>query len=141
MTTLQRCSPALQAHGRSLLPLRCDELAGGFLGKTLVHLVYNRGGGTAEPPPLPTHKLSPHDIVALRPVSAAAAGGGGGLADAVAQGVVYRVTETRVVVAVDEVEDAGALEVPLRLDKLANKVRVLHCVRSCRPLLACAALQ
>lgn len=93
------------------------------MGRTLVTLVYNRGGSAAEPPTLPTHRLSPHDIVALRPAAQRGGADGGALADVVAQGVVYRVTEHRVVVAVDELDDSATLDVPLRLDKLANKVR------------------
>ena len=96
-------------------------MEGGFLGKTLLTLVYNRGGSAADPPPLPNHKLTPHDIVAVRPASASAAANGAA-SEAVAQGVVYRVRDSEIVVAVEDVDDAGALDVPLRLDKLANKV-------------------
>jgi hypothetical protein len=111
----------MQAAGRSLLGLRCDETAPGFLGKTLLTLVRYKGGAPGAPALLPAHKLAPHDVVALRPAAAAAGGANG---DEVAtQGVVYRVHEDRVVVAVDEVGDAAALDTPLRLDKLANKAR------------------
>ena len=121
----------VQATGRALLPLRCVDMEGGFLGKTLITLVYGRGGSTAEPPPLPTHRLAPHDIVALRPVATSGCkgeqqggqgGANGGVGDATVQGVVYRVSDTQLIVAADEVDDGAALDVQLRLDKLANKV-------------------
>lgn len=116
----------VQAAGRSLMPLRCTSVEGGFLGKTLLTLVYGRGGPATDPPPLPTHKLSPHDIVAVRPVSTSGAPKGKDAASAVAaQGVVYKVGDTQIVVAADEVAEGADLDVPLRLDKLANKVRCL----------------
>lgn len=114
-----------QASGRSLLPLRCTDMESGFLGKTLLTLIYNRGGSVAEPPPLPTHKLSPHDVVAVRPVAAVRQSGAEGDKERPAQGVVYRVHDTRLVIALDDVDDAAAFDVPLRLDKLANKVRAV----------------
>ena len=64
--------------------------------------------------PLPAHKFGPHDIVAVRPSR-----GGPPLA----QGVVYRLHEASIVVAVDDAPDDG-LEQPLRLEKLANTVGV-----------------
>jgi hypothetical protein len=112
----------VQAHGRSLLPLRCTEMEGGFLGKTLLTFVYNRGGSMADPPALPLHKLSPHDVVAIRPAASAATGDAALLADTIAQGIIFRVFDTKVVVAVEDVEGGSSLDVPLRLDKLANKV-------------------
>jgi hypothetical protein len=46
-----------------------------------------------------------------------------------AAGVIYRVTDSSMVVAVDEAPDEG-LEQPLRLDKLANEVRCVLCVHA-----------
>ena len=68
--------------------------------------------------PLPQHRFSPHDMVALRP----ARGEPGG--PVVASGVVYRLQEAAVVIAVDEAPDEG-LDQPLRLEKLANEVSLL----------------
>lgn len=134
----------MQAAGRSLLGLRCDEASTGFLGKTLLTFVRNKGpAGTATVSgdtnndsnskstsnPLPAHKFSPHDVVAVRTNAAARGGSGGGVEGGegeVAQGVVYRVYEEKIVVAVDELADSASLDVPLRLDKLANKVRSMH---------------
>lgn len=70
------------------------------------------------PLPLAQHKFGPHDVVDLRPSAGAATG------PALASGVVYRVTDTTIIVAVDEAPDEG-LDHPLRLEKLANEVRLL----------------
>lgn len=66
--------------------------------------------------PLPAHKFGPHDNVAVRP----SRGDPGG--PPLVQGVVYRLHEASIVVAVDDAPDEG-LEQPLRLEKLANTVR------------------
>ncbi|GAB4814237.1 hypothetical protein N2152v2_001283 [Parachlorella kessleri] len=111
--TLASCSPeAAQARGVALLNLRLADAEGGLLGRTLLTLVNNKGGGTK---PLPPHKLSPHDIVRLRPSKADSSG------SPLTEGVVYRVKEQSLVVAVEEMPDEG-LDVPLRLEKLANTV-------------------
>ncbi len=61
-------SCASQARGRALLNLRMTEMEGGLLGRTLVTLVSNKGyTGSGKAPELPHHKLSSHDVVALRP--------------------------------------------------------------------------
>jgi hypothetical protein len=78
----------------------------------------NKGFGGPAPVPLPPHKLSPHDVVALRPNSQPQGAGGPPLCS----GLVYRVKETAIVVAVDDMPEDG-LEQPLRLEKLANEVR------------------
>ncbi|GAX76189.1 hypothetical protein CEUSTIGMA_g3633.t1 [Chlamydomonas eustigma] len=92
-----RSAETAQARGTTLLNLRCEDVEG------------------VTAPLLPQHKFSPHDIVALRPSKGPADG------PALVQGVVYRVKETALVVAVDDAPDEG-LEQPLRLDKLANEV-------------------
>ncbi|GIL72077.1 hypothetical protein Vretimale_514 [Volvox reticuliferus] len=111
------CSPeAAQSRGRALLNLRLDDVEGGLLGRTLLTLVSNKGygagGAHAE---LPPHKLGPHDVVALRPSRGPADG------HPLVSGVIYRIRETAIVVAVDETPEDG-LDQPLRLDKLANEV-------------------
>ena len=55
-----------QRKGRALLGLRCVDLRGGLLGKTVVTLELASRKGT-EAPQLPPHKLSPHDVVCIRP--------------------------------------------------------------------------
>ncbi|EFJ52473.1 hypothetical protein VOLCADRAFT_79084 [Volvox carteri f. nagariensis] len=111
------CSPeAAQARGRALLNLRVDDVEVGLLGRTLLTLVSNKGygagAGTAE---LPPHKFGPHDVVALRPSR------GPSDAPPLVSGVIYRVRETAIIVAVDEAPEEG-LDQQLRLDKLANEV-------------------
>eukprot|EP00878_Enallax_costatus_P011993 GHUV01012521.1.p1 GENE.GHUV01012521.1~~GHUV01012521.1.p1 ORF type:complete len:728 (+),score=288.54 GHUV01012521.1:305-2488(+) len=104
-----------QARGRTLLNIRVSDAESGLLGRTLLTLVPNKGFGTTPAVPLPAHKFSPHDVVALK---AANAGLGG---PPLCSGLVYRVRETSIVVAVDEPPEEG-LEQPLRLEKLANEV-------------------
>lgn len=100
--------------------MRCDDASSGFLGKSLLTFVRNKGLPGGAPAPLPAHKFSPHDVVAVRPNAAASSNGDA--AASIAQGVVYRVHDDKIVVAVDDLDDSATLDVPLRLDKLANKV-------------------
>ncbi|KAG2501054.1 hypothetical protein HYH03_000873 [Edaphochlamys debaryana] len=111
------CSPeTAQARGRTLLNLRLDDVEGGLLGRTLLTLVSNKGYGAGGPAPeLPPHKFGPHDVVALRPNRGPADG------PALVSGVIYRIRESAIVVAVDEAPEDG-LDQPLRLEKLANEV-------------------
>ncbi len=123
-----------QAKGRALLNLRLDATEGGLLGRTLLTLVRNKLGSSGEET-LPSHKFSPHDIVRIRPAKGSGGSGGGGGGDSgggdgpssssaagvLAQGVIYRVKETSITVAVDDYPDEG-LDVPLKLEKLANEV-------------------
>lgn len=67
--------------------------------------------------PLPPHKFSPHDVVDVRPNKSDSNG------PALVGGLVYRVKEDCITVAVEEAPDEG-LDQPLRLEKLANEVRV-----------------
>lgn len=111
---LSRCTPEMaQGKGRVLLNLRLDDAEGGLLGRTLLTLVRNKGAPGEDA--LPPHKFSPHDIVRVR----AAKGEPG--SPALAQGIVYRVKESSIIIAVDDVPEDG-LDVPLKLEKLANKV-------------------
>ncbi|GIL45595.1 hypothetical protein Vafri_2803 [Volvox africanus] len=111
------CSPeAAQSRGRALLNLRLDDVEGGLLGRTLLTLVSNKGYGAGGAlADLPPHKFGPHDVVALRPSRGPVDG------PPVVSGVIYRIRETSIVIAVDEAPEDG-LDQPLRLDKLANEV-------------------
>ncbi len=74
--------------------------------------------------PLPPHSLSPHDVVALRPGGKgkpSSASDGTHVGAALAQGVVYRIRDDSVVVALDEAPDTD-LEGALRVDRLGNEV-------------------
>ena len=79
------------------------------------HLLSLQGSGGASTLPLPPHKLSPHDVVDLR------ANKGDSTGPALASGLVYRVKDDAITVAVEEAPDEG-LDQPLRLEKLANEV-------------------
>ncbi|CAI5513333.1 unnamed protein product, partial [Closterium sp. Naga37s-1] len=132
-----RSLASAQAKGRVLCHLRCTEATSGLMGKTLLTLVSNKtgkasskgttadagpagsgagSGSRASGPVLPPHKFTPHDVVAIRANKAE------GAQAAIAQGVVYRVREDAVVVAVDEVPDGEGLDAPVRIEKLANDV-------------------
>lgn len=100
--------------------MRCDDASSGFLGKSLLTFVLNKGVPGTAPVPLPAHKFSPHDVVAVRPNTTASSSNDA--VGSIAQGVVYRVHEDKVIVAVDDLDDSASLDIPLRLDKLANKV-------------------
>ncbi|KAK9868471.1 hypothetical protein WJX84_007692 [Apatococcus fuscideae] len=102
-----------QAKGRVITNLRCSDAEGGLLGRTLLTLVSNKGGGTISSP-LPPHRFGPHDVVALKPNKADPG------AIALATGVVYRTRDDFIVIAVEADIDEG-LDQPLRLEKLANE--------------------
>ncbi|KAL6763961.1 P-loop containing nucleoside triphosphate hydrolase protein [Haematococcus lacustris] len=109
-----------QARGRALLNLRVAEVEGGLLGRTLLTLVSNKGwcggaGAGAPPPDLPPHRFGGHDVVALRPNKGTSEG------PPLCTGVIYRVKDSSVVVAVEEAPEEG-LDQPLRLEQLANEV-------------------
>lgn len=59
-------------------------------------------------------------MVALRPQKGDPSREGG---DEMAQGVVYRLKDSAIIIAFEDVPDGGdGLDVPLRLDRLANDV-------------------
>lgn len=98
-----------QKRGRTLLNLKCTDAESGLLGKTLLTLKPNK----AEL--LPPHKFTPHDVVAIKTNKAEST------APSIGQGVVYRVRDVSITVAVDDVPEDG-LDVPLRIEKLTNDV-------------------
>ncbi|KAL3144155.1 hypothetical protein ABBQ32_14187 [Trebouxia sp. C0010 RCD-2024] len=105
----------VQARGRALLNLKLRDAEGGLLGRTLLTFILNKGSGDAVAHPLPPHKFSPHDVVDVRPNKSDSSG------PALVGGLVYRVKEDCITVAVEEAPDEG-LDQPLRLEKLANEV-------------------
>ena len=111
-----------QRRGRALLGLKCADLRGGLLGKTVLTLELSKRPG-ADAPPLPPHKLTPHDVVAIRPSK------GDASAEPLCSGVVYRVRDTAIEVALDDAPEA--LDGALRLERLANETshrRLAHAV-------------
>jgi len=98
------------SRGACLTGLRVMDCSPGFLGRTVLSLALARGGDA----PLPAHKFGPHDIVALRPSR------GAHDAQPIAKGVVSRVSDSRLDVALDEApDDTGGV---LRVERLANEV-------------------
>jgi len=96
-------------RGDILLALRVVDISPGFLGRTVLTL--SRGEGAL----LPDHRLGTHDLVALR------ASRGGHESPLLARGVVSRVTETTLAVALDEAPEEQ-LDGLLRVERLANDV-------------------
>lgn len=87
------------------------------------------GNGAA----LSAHKLSNHDVVAIRPNKGDSSG------PPIGRGVVYFVADAFIKVALDEPPEE-ALEGTLRLEKLANEVCEMASRPRCEPLPFCAPL-
>ncbi|BBM97873.1 ATP-dependent RNA/DNA helicase IGHMBP2 [Marchantia polymorpha subsp. ruderalis] len=100
---------AAEKKGVTLLNLKCSDVQTGLFGKTVLELKPNRGEL------LPPHKMTPHDVVVLKLNKSDSA------STPLAQGVVYRVKDGSIVIAVEDVPEDG-LNSPLRLEKLANEV-------------------
>ncbi|KAJ7513493.1 hypothetical protein O6H91_23G002000 [Diphasiastrum complanatum] len=98
-----------QKRGCAILNLKCADVQTGLLGKTLLELQPNRGDI------LPPHKLTPHDVVVLKSNKADSTSA------ALGQGVVYRLKDDCITVAVDDIPEDG-LNSSLRLEKVANEV-------------------
>eukprot|EP00898_Chlorokybus_atmophyticus_P008172 jgi/Chlat1/8356/Chrsp80S00636 len=96
-------------RGRTLLNLKCTDVQSGLFGKTVLVLEPNRGEL------LPPHKFTVHDVVALRANKAEAS------SPPLGQGVVYRLKDSAITIAVEDVPEEG-LDAPLKLEKLANDV-------------------
>jgi len=110
---------AAAARGKALPALRLAMEEGGLLGRTLLTLVASEGFAPGAPlgkaPRLPPHKLKPHVSVAITAGSATAARG------APVLGLVYRVRDNAIVVAVDDVPEYD-LDMPLRLEEVADDI-------------------
>ena len=119
---------AATRRGACLAGLRASDASPGFMGRTVVTLTLSRGEGA----PLPAHRFGPHDVVAMRP-SRAEPG-----SPPLARGVVCRLTESSIAVALDDAPDEG-LDGLLRLDQLANEVTHERLKAALRALTAAAA--
>ncbi|KAE9390633.1 P-loop containing nucleoside triphosphate hydrolase protein [Gymnopus androsaceus JB14] len=119
---LSNCSPKLlEQKGLALLGLGIHEVKIGLGGKTLVEL--ERPSAYHTNPIFPPHTLRPGDLARIeanvtaktkKPATT-------DIKDSTAEGVVYKVSDTRVVIAVDS-EDELSLPERCRLVKLANNV-------------------
>ncbi|KAI9121393.1 hypothetical protein K1719_008426 [Acacia pycnantha] len=98
-----------QKRGSTILNLKCVDVQTGLMGKSLIEFQSTKGDV------LPAHKFSTHDVVVLR-LSKADLG-----SPALGQGVVYRLKDSSITVAFDDIPEDG-LNSPLRLEKVANEV-------------------
>ncbi|KAL5538142.1 hypothetical protein UlMin_022594 [Ulmus minor] len=98
-----------QKRGSTILNLKCVDAQTGLMGKTLLEFQSTKGDV------LPAHKFGTHDVVVLKPNKADVG------APALGQGVVYRLKDSSITVAFDEIPEEG-LNSPLRLEKVANEV-------------------
>ncbi|XP_047264354.1 DNA-binding protein SMUBP-2 isoform X8 [Capsicum annuum] len=104
-----RSLDSAQKKGSTILNLKCVDVQTGLMGKTLLEFQSNKGDI------LPPHKFGTHDIVVLKPSKAVLG------CPALGQGVVYRLKDSSITVAFDDVLEEG-LNNPLRLEKLVNEV-------------------
>lgn len=107
--SLTRSSHTSQKRGSIIFNLKCTDAQTGLMGKTLLDFHPNKGDV------LPAHKFSPHDVVVLKPNKAVQG------SCSLGQGVVYRVKDSSITVAFDEIPEDG-LNSPLSLEKVANEV-------------------
>ncbi|PKI40094.1 DNA-binding protein SMUBP-2 isoform X1 [Punica granatum] len=98
-----------QKRGSTILNLKCVDAQTGLMGKTLLEFQSTKGDV------LPAHKFSTHDVVVLKPNKADLG------SPALGQGVVYRLKDSSITVAFDDIPEEG-LNGPLRLEKVANEI-------------------
>ncbi|XP_062004931.1 uncharacterized protein LOC133722126 [Rosa rugosa] len=103
-----------QKKGSAILNLKCVDAQTGLMGKTLLEFQSTKTENS-NALPLPPHKFGTHDVVVLRPNKADLG------SPALGQGVVYRLKDSSITVAFDDVPEDG-LNSPLRLEKLTNEV-------------------
>lgn len=109
-TGASRNLDSAQKRGSAILNLKCVDAQTGLMGKTLLEFQ-----STKKDDVLPPHKFGTHDVVVLRPNKADLG------SPALGQGVVYRLKDSSITVAFDDVPEDG-LNSPLRLEKLTNEV-------------------
>ncbi|KAL2952758.1 hypothetical protein AAZX31_19G128600 [Glycine max] len=98
-----------QKRGSTILNLKCVDVQTGLMGKSLIEFQSTKGDV------LPAHKFGTHDVVVLK-LNKADLG-----SPALGQGVVYRLKDSSITVAFDDIPEDG-LNSPLRLEKVANEV-------------------
>ncbi|KAE9590741.1 hypothetical protein Lal_00023123 [Lupinus albus] len=98
-----------QKRGSTILNLKCVDVQTGLMGKSLIEFQSTKGDV------LPAHKFGIHDVVVLK-LNKADLG-----SPALGQGVVYRLKDSSITVAFDDIPEDG-LNSPLRLEKVANEV-------------------
>ena len=100
-------------RGRVLKGLYITNVEGGLLGHSMVELSKREESASSA---LPAHKFHANDVVVVKPSKGDAG------SDAVLQGVVYRVRETSITLACENVGDDQDLSQCVRIEKLANEV-------------------
>ncbi|KAK2363348.1 DNA-binding protein SMUBP-2 [Trifolium repens] len=98
-----------QKRGSTILNLKCVDVQTGLMGKSLIEFQSTKADV------LPAHKFGTHDVVVLK-LNKADLG-----SPALGQGVVYRLKDSSITVAFDDIPEDG-LNSPLRLEKVANEV-------------------
>ena len=129
-----------QRKGSALINLKCSEISTALMGKALLTLEPNRGAV------LPAHKFSPHDVVEIKPnkvtlrkeaarhffVCSNANSKTGfvyfpntpqGENSTIASGVVYRVQDSKIIIAVDDLPEDG-LGSALKIYKVVENILV-----------------
>lgn len=115
-----------QATGRAMGKMHCVSVERGWLGKVL--LVLGRKDGK----PLPEHQMTPHDEAAVRKDQDEGE-------TILAKGVVYRLGEKHIVLAMDDVPEEGIVDgASLRIEKLANQVTYNRLLENLQQLRRCA---
>lgn len=104
-----RSLESAQKKGSTILNLKCVDAQTGLMGKSLLEFQSNKGDV------LPPHKFGTHDVVVLKPNKSDLG------SPPLGQGVVYRIKDTSITVAFDDIPEEG-LNSPLRLEKVANEV-------------------
>jgi ATP-dependent RNA/DNA helicase IGHMBP2 len=103
---------AAVALGVCVRNLRVTDASPGFLGRTVLTFTL-RGQSDV---PLPDHKLGVHDVVAIRPSSGAANEA------PLARGIVSRLTDAQLSVALDDAPEGPLCEGAMRVERLTNDV-------------------
>lgn len=99
--------------GFVILNLKIEDIENGLLGKTLLTLSRRTNKGCKGT--LPAHRFSQHDVMCIRPNK------GDRDKKFAIEGVVYRLSENSITVAVDEYPDE-LIYVPLKIEKVADYI-------------------
>lgn len=100
--------------GYAILSLKVDDIENSLLGKTLLTLVKKNNIDDTNGI-LPTHRFSQNDVVRVRPNK------GEREKKFAIEGVVYRLSESSITIAVDEYPDES-IYIPLRVEKIADYI-------------------
>lgn len=112
---LEKCDENVAVNrGFVISNLKVNDIESGLFGKTLLTLSRNKNSEDKNIL-LPAHKFSQHDIVRIRPSK------GDREKKFVMEGVVYRLLESSITIAVEEYPDES-IYIPLKIEKVADYV-------------------